>query len=211
MVAGLVALVAAAPAPAGAIREQPVPVLAYYDISIDAGAWDRAGADLPRLGRYSSDDDSVVRRHIVMARSAGIGGFLVGWSNTPVLNPRLERLIEAAEDEQFKLGLVYQGPLPVTRAAADLDVFAASYAASTAFQLFDKPLVVVAGSWERSPEDLAALVAPRRDRLLVLASERSAEEYRRLGRAVDGNALYRPSADPSDGPGYQQGLDELGG
>lgn len=199
-----------------AAPRQPVPVLAYYYIWFNASSWNRAKKDYPRVGRYSSDESSVMRQHIREARSAGIDGFLVSWKSTPVLNRRLEQLIKLAEDEHFKLGVIYEGldferrPLPAARVAADLDVLAGGYASSPSFQLFDRPLVVIAGSWKFSPEEIAAVAGPRRDRLLVLASDRSAREYQRLGTSVDGNAYYWSSVNPFTNSRYQEKLAALG-
>src|SRR5215216_8825 len=103
----------------------PLPVLAYYYIWFDPQSWERAKTDLPILGPYSSDDRQVMRQHIKWAKNAGIDGFIVSWKSTPVLNRRLERLIEIADAEDFKLSIIYQGldfdrqPLPIDRVASD--------------------------------------------------------------------------------------------
>ncbi|HEX6034325.1 MAG TPA: hypothetical protein VFY83_07815, partial [Anaerolineales bacterium] len=47
--------------PTHAPRET-VPVLAYYYIWFDTESWNRAKTDYPLLGRYSSDDASVMRQ-----------------------------------------------------------------------------------------------------------------------------------------------------
>ena len=41
--------------------------------------------------------------------AAGIDGFIVSWKDTEVLSGRLELLIEAAQEEEFKLVIIYQG------------------------------------------------------------------------------------------------------
>ena len=89
MVAGLLP----APAPASAVRGGRAPLLAYYYLWFDPSSWQRAKTDYPRLGRYSSDDASVIRTHIAWARSAGIDGFVVSWKSTAVNNRRLELLL----------------------------------------------------------------------------------------------------------------------
>src|SRR5437868_15264307 len=73
------------PAPAGATR-QSVPVFAYYYIWFDTSSWARAKIDLPAVGRYSSDDATVMRKHIEWAKQVGITGFLVSWKDTPILD-----------------------------------------------------------------------------------------------------------------------------
>src|SRR5947209_464329 len=54
----------------------PIPVFAYYYIWFDPQSWDRAKIDYPLLGRYSSDDRSVMVQHIKWAKNAGITGFI---------------------------------------------------------------------------------------------------------------------------------------
>jgi hypothetical protein len=53
-----------------------VPVLAYYYIWFDTGSWDRAKIDYPSVGRYSSDDPTVIHGQIRSAKAAGIDGFI---------------------------------------------------------------------------------------------------------------------------------------
>jgi hypothetical protein len=50
----------------------------------------------------------------------------------------------------------------------------------------------------------------RRDSLLILASERNLDGYRRVAGSVDGNAYYWASVDPATYPGYAEKLAELG-
>jgi len=101
----------------------PVPILAYYYIWFDTGSWNRAKTDYPLLGRYSSDDQEVMRQHIHWAKAAGIDGFIVSWKSTDLLNRRLEMLADLSEEEDFKLVVIYQGldferdPLPISRIA----------------------------------------------------------------------------------------------
>jgi hypothetical protein len=193
----------------------PVPVLAYYYIWFDQSSWDRAKIDYPLLGRYSSDDRSVMLQHIRWAKSAGITGFLVSWKNTDVLDRRLDQLVGLAEQENFKLGIVYQGldfdrnPLLADRIAADLDFFAQRYAARTAFNLFSKPVIIWSGTWEFSPEEVARVTKNRRSTLYILASERNLAGYQRLADLVDGNAYYWSSVNPDTYPGYADKLVEM--
>lgn len=220
----LVALVAPARAadptpttsPARALEAtNPIPVLAYYYIWFDEASWDRAKKDYPTLGRYSSDDPEVMRQHVRWAKDAGIDGFIVSWKSTPTLDRRLEQLIAIAEEEDFKLGIIYQGldfernPLPPARIESDLIYFLDHYAASPAFQLFEKPLVILSGTWEYSPFEIESITANTREPLLVLASEKNLKGYERLAHLVDGNAYYWSSVNPDTFPRYQEKLDEM--
>jgi hypothetical protein len=190
----------------------PVPVLAYYYIWYDTSSWNRAKIDTPLLGTYSSDDISVMRQHIQEAKAAGIDGFIVSWKSTDVLNRRLDQLAQLAQQEDFKLAVIYQGldfsrnPLPASQVASDLDVFIQRYASLPVFQLFSKPLVIWSGTWKFSTQEIDLVTKTRRDKLLILASERDLPGYARLAKMVDGNAYYWSSVNPATYPGYAEKL-----
>jgi len=194
----------------------PVPILAYYYIWYDSNSWDRAKTDYPQLGRYSSDDRAVMRQHIRWAKAAGITGFIVSWKSTDVLNRRLEQLIDVAEEEDFKLAVIYQGldfdrnPQPVARIASDMDFFIEHFSGRNAFALFEKPLVIWSGTWKFSLEEIAQVTKDRRDSLLILASERNLDGYKHLADLVDGNAYYWSSVNPETFPGYPEKLIKMG-
>ena len=184
------------------------PMFAYYYIWFDATSWERAKTDQPTLGNYSSDLDSVMRQHIVWAKQAGIDGFIVSWKSTQVLNPRLATLAQIAQEENFKLAVMYQGldfyrnPLPPARVATDLRYFADEYASLPAFDLYEKPLVVWSGTWEFSPEEVQRVTGAVRDDLLVFATEKMPEDYERIAEHVDGEAYYWSSVNPDTYPDY---------
>lgn len=199
--------------PASSISEaNPVPKLAYYYIWFDSTSWKRAKIDYPLLGNYSSDDRTVMRQHILWAKEAGITGFIVSWKSTDVLNRRLSQLADLAEEENFKLVVIYQGldfdrnPLPAERVAADLDYFIQHFAARPAFTLFSKPLMIWSGTWKFSVQDIERVTQGRRGKLLILASERNKNDYMRLAKVVDGDAYYWSSVNPDTFPGYQEKL-----
>ena len=190
----------------------PVPVLAYYYIWFDTQSWDRAKTDYPLLGRYSSSSVDVMRQHIQWAKAAGITGFIVSWKSTDKLNQRLEQLIKVADEESFKLGIIYQGldfqrdPLPVAQVDADLSYFIEHYADDPAFSIFEKPLVIWSGTWKYSREDVQNVVLGKRDQILVLASEKNVDGYKRLADLVDGDAYYWSSVNPDTYSGYANKL-----
>ena len=206
----------AADAPPALAASRPDRLFAYYYIWFNASSWNRAKTDYPLLGRYSSDEPEVMRKHVQWAKRAGIDGFIVSWKSTPVLNRRLERLAEVAAAQRFKLLVIYQGldferrPLPAARVARDLDTFVGRYASDEVFNVFGRPLVIWSGTPEFSRADLARVTTPRRRRLLILASERNLDGYRRVADVVDGNAYYWGSVDPSTYPGYAEKLAEMG-
>jgi len=201
------------------ITETPdnsVPLLAYYYIWFDAQSWDRAKTDYPLLGRYSSDEADVMRQHIQWAKSAGIDGFIVSWKSTEKLNRRLDQLVQIAEEENFKLAIIYEGldfersPLPAEQVNADLNYFVQHYANDPVFNLFEKPLVIWSGTWEYSLAEIESITRPRRNELLILASEKNVEGYQRLSALVDGDAYYWSSVNPDSHSGYSDKLIAMG-
>jgi hypothetical protein len=214
---------------AGAEHEgSPIPVLAYYYIWFDETSWDRAKADYPALGRYSSDDRDVMRQHVRWAKDAGIDGFIVSWKSTLVLDRRLEQLIEVAREESFKLAIIYQGldfhrdPQPIERIAADIDHFIDTYAGDPVFEIFGGPMVIWSGTWEYTADEIGRVTGTRSLRsgcewtsdlepqcVQLLATERNPEGVRRLAGLVDGNAYYWSSVNPDTYPGYEEKLGEM--
>ncbi len=193
-----------------------IPLLAYYYIWFDTKSWERAKTDIPQLGPYSSDDQQVMQQHVRWAKAIGIKGFIVSWKSTTTLNRRLKQLIEIANQEDFKLLIIYQGldfarnPLAADRIGSDLDYFTQHFADNPAFTLFDRPVVIWSGTWKFSYDEIAKVTQSRRKQLSILASERSPEAYQRLANAVDGNAYYWSSVNPETFPNYQAKLNAIG-
>lgn len=191
-------------------------VLAHYYIWFDATSWNRAKIDFPLLGRYSSDEATVMRRHVELAQSAGIDGFMVSWKSTDALDPRLEQLIEIAEELDFKLSITYQGldfnrdPLPVARIESDLDVFVERFADSPVFDMFGKPLIVISGTWELTEGELQSISTTRRNKLLILASGKNVPDYERVADYVDGNLYYWSSVNPETNSTHAGKLADMG-
>lgn len=190
----------------------PVPVLSYYYIWFDTQSWDRAKTDYPLLGRYSSSNIDVMRQHIQWAKAAGITGFIVSWKSTDKLNQRLEQLIKVADEEDFKLAIIYQGldfqrdPLPIAQVDADLSYFIEHYADDPAFSLYERPLVIWSGTWKYSREEVETVVLGKREHILILASEKNVDGYARLADLVDGDAYYWSSVNPDTFPNYADKL-----
>ena len=202
--------------PTTGTADGPVPVLAYYYIWFDTKSWDRAKQDYPLLGRYSSDDALIMRQHIEWAKGAGINGFIVSWKSTDKLNGRLAQLIEIAEEENFKLAIIYESldfernPRPVEQVEADLNYFIECYGYDEAFDLFEKPMVIWSGTWEYSVEEIAGIVQDKREQILILASEKNVKGYQRLAHLVDGDAYYWSSVNPDAHSGYLEKLVAMG-
>jgi hypothetical protein len=217
LVLALACLNLAAGAPAAPAQEDPLPFYAYYYIWFDPGSWNRAKNDFPLIGRYSSDDEQVMRAHVQWAKEVGIDGFIVSWKDTDRLSQRLETLVKVAEDNDFELAIIYQGldferrPLPPERIARDLEGFIEQYGNHPVFtRRFGEPVVIWSGTWEFEVEEVSLVEQRVSDRLLLLGSERSLAGYERLGQLVDGNAYYWSSVDPEGTPGYPDKLAEMG-
>ena len=204
----LLALVFGAGAALAAPPINTTKLFAYYYIWFNPSTWNRAKKDYPLLGRYSSDETTIMRQHIELAKKAGIDGFFVSWKSTPLLDERLGKLVSVARQEHFKLAIIYQGldferrPLPASRVAGDLDRLRHRFARGPVFDAFEKPLVIWSGTWEFGLKEARGVTEPRRDRLLILASERTAEDYLAKSSAFDGDAYYWSSVNPDTFPGY---------
>lgn len=206
------ALLEPSPAPAS---QQRAPLFAYYYIWFDSQSWNRAKIDYPQLGRYSSDDEGVMRQHIAWAKEAGIDGFIVGWKSTPKLNARLEKILRIADEEAFKIILIYQAldfsrdPLTINRIGADLDEFIAQHSRHPSLQVFSKPVVIWSGTWKFSARQVESVTAQRREKLLILATAKSVKDYLRIAHLVDGNAYYWSSVNVDTNASHATKLNEM--
>ena len=201
------------PAPAMAVHDTPL--YAYYYIWFDTGSWNRAKKDYPLLGRYSSDETSVIRQHIRWAREAGINGFIVSWKDTPALDRRLQLVAAEAQRQHFRLAIIYQGldferrPQPVARVARDLDFFIRRYAASPVFGGWSKPVVAWSGTWKFTSDQIRSVTSRFRDRLTILGTERNPAAYEAKASLFDGDAYYWSSVNPDTFPGYERKLQAM--
>jgi hypothetical protein len=206
-------LALAQPVPARA--GQPIPAFAYYYIWYQHASWNRAKTTYPSLGRYSSGDPKVIRRQIELAKKAGLSGFIVSWKSTHRLNRRLATLVRIADAEHFKLALIYEGlnfqrdPLPANRVEADLLYFRHRFGRNPAFNLEGKPLVIWSGTWQFSRAEIAAVSRLVRGGMLLLASEKSVDDYRRVAKLVDGDAYYWSSVNPQVDTWAGRKLDDM--
>jgi hypothetical protein len=193
-----------------------VPLLAYYYLWFDPSSWTRAKKDYPQLGRYSSDDTTVMRKQIELAKSAGIGGFIVSWKHTEINDRRLRLLMGVAKDMDFKLAMIYQGldfdrnPLPADQVAADFAMFRTQFASDPVFvRLGGKPLTIWSGTWEFSHDDVARVTGAVRADMLVLSTEKSVDGYRRIADVTDGDAYYWSSINPESNRAFGVKLDDM--
>jgi hypothetical protein len=191
-------------------------LFAYYYIWFSRSSWSRAKKDLPLIGGYSSSDPAVLRHQIQQAKSAGIGGFIVSWKDTPLNDVRLRLLMTAAAQEHFKLGMIYQGldfyrhPLPASQVAADFVKFRDEFASSPVFfRVAGKPLTIWSGTWAFSHDQVAQVTRAVRPGMLVLGTEKNVAGFDRIASITDGDAYYWSSVNPATQTGYQAKLNQM--
>jgi len=195
-------------------RAKVSPTFAYYYIWYQPTSWQRAKKDYPLLGRYASSDPVVMSRHVAMAKSAGLTGFLVSWKATDDLDDRLRTLVRTAQRQNFKLEIVYQGldfqrnPLPVSQIAHDLKYFADTYADNPVFDTYPKPVVAITGTEKYTVAQLRRATAGVRGRLAILATAKNVEGYQRTSAVTEGDAYYWSSSDPASSS-FRKKLEEM--
>ena len=150
-------------------------------------SWQRAKKDYPLLGRYSSDDpvgDAPARRRWRRPPASPASS---SPGRAPTTSTRgSTRWCGSPQRQDFKLEIVYQGldfqrnPLPVPQIAEDLRVLRDRYAGQPGF----RHLLEAGGGRSRAPSSSpspssGASPTAVRGRLLVLASAKNVEEYRR--------------------------------
>jgi len=192
------------------------PLFAFFYQWFDPSSWNRAKIDYPAIGRYSSDDKSVMREQIDEAKQAGIQGFIVSWKDSVVNTRRLHVLADIAAQEHFSLAMIYQGldfsrrPLPVAKVVADFKTFQTQFAANPVFyRLGGKVLTIFSGTWEYSHDQVAQVTQGVRARMLVLNTEKSVAGYHRIADVTDGDAYYWSSVNPQTNPTYSSKLAQL--
>jgi hypothetical protein len=193
-----------------------IPLFAYYYLWFNHTSWNRAKKDYPLIGTYSSSDPRIVRTQMQEAKSAGINGFIVSWKNTPLDDQRMRLLMTIADQEHFKLAMIYEGlnfnrhPLPLAEVANGFKTFADHYASDPAFfRLGGKPLTIWSGTWAYSHADIATVTAPVRGTIRVLATEKNVTGYLRVADVTDGDAYYWSSVNPATNTYYGPKLDAM--
>jgi len=165
---------------------------------------------------YPSSDAAVLKQQIVLAKSAGVQGWIVSWKDTVLNDSRLKLLMQDAGQEDFKLAMIYQGldsnrdPLPESEVAKDFQTFETRYAPSPVFyKLGGKTLTLWSGTWRYSPAQVQAVTTPVRGKLLVLGTQKSVASYDQIARYIDGDAYYSPSVNPQVDNAYAAELNAM--
>jgi hypothetical protein len=146
---------------------------------------------LPLFAFYDpSGDAAALRQQIASAKSAGVQGWIVSWTDTVLNDSRLRLLMRDSGQEDFKLAMNYQGlDSPESQVARDFQTFATQYAASPVFyKLGGQTLTLWSGTWGYSPAQVQAVTTPVRGKLLVLGTQQSVASYDEIARYIDGDA-----------------------
>jgi len=119
--------------------------------------WDRVSyasigtsTDYPLLGPYDSWDPRVVRSHILMAKAAGIDGFVCSWWGVGMFEDEaFARMLDVAASEGFNLTIYYE-PIrgerepPASQVVEELSYVLRKYSSHSAFlKIEGKPVVFV--------------------------------------------------------------------
>ena len=150
-------------------------VWAFYYPWYQAGSWvPPIITDKPLIGEYNSSDLDTIRKHIRIAKSAGIDGFIVSWCTDWCPNENLGTILEAAKAEDFKVSIYFEslskeGRSEVPRTTTDLESmltgFFRRYGNDSRYYRFDdRPVVFVFAvgmypldAWSRIFADLSAM------------------------------------------------------
>jgi len=189
-----------------------VPTFAYFYQWYTPASWNRAKQDYPLIGRYGSDNVTVLRTQVRQAMSAGITGFLTSWKSTPALNHRLSLLLDVARAEHLQIGVVYEAldfarkPLPFSTVRSDLLLLVDEYGSRLVPSGFDLPIIIWTGTDEYRTVDVRSVHRALAGRALLLAASKNVAGYQRIAADVDGEAYYWSSANP-DSPATATKLD----
>jgi len=109
------------------------------------GRRDIAATDYPLLDVYDSNNESLIKEHIDMARQACIDGFIVSWWGVNSFEDNASRHIQnVCEQSNFKFTFYYENTSSVNQTINDLLYILENYANSSAWYKIDgKPVIYV--------------------------------------------------------------------
>ncbi len=134
---------------------------------------------------------------------------------TKKLNSRLEKILRIADEEEFKILMIYQAldferdPLTIKRISADLDEFIAQHSHHPSLRVFSKPVVIWSGTWKFSARQIDTVTRSRREKLLILGTAKNVKDYQRIAHLLDGNAYYWSSVNVDTNKTYEAKLNDM--
>jgi hypothetical protein len=121
------------------------------DISGNWSHWPPDGStkitDHPLLGFYDSNNESLIKKHIDMAKEAGVDGFIVSWWGINSFEDNATLHIKnVCEKNNFKFTIYYENTSSVNQTIDDLVYILNKYANSSAwYKIDDRPVIYVYG------------------------------------------------------------------
>jgi len=121
-------------------------VLAFYYPWYTTSDWTTM-RDSPLVGPYSSSEDETISRHIKLAKSAGIDGFIVSWwgPHSPT-DDNFRHILARAEELNFQITIYHENSMSFPRTPSsylsDLKYVLDAYSKSPAFLKLDGTPVV---------------------------------------------------------------------
>lgn len=109
------------------------------------GRRDIAATDYPLLDVYDSNNESLIKEHINMAKKAGIDGFVVSWWGTKSFEDNASLHIKnVCEQENFKFTFYYENTSSVDQTVEDILYILNNYANSSAWYKKDgRPVIYI--------------------------------------------------------------------
>lgn len=137
--------------------------------------WDperhNAATHTPELGLYDSNDEAVIRKHIALARGAGIDGFIVSWWGQGTFEDKaLRTIMKVAEVEKFLITAYYEQAEKEAQIEQDVAYLVRDYGGSASWLRDDgQPVVFVYGRVVNAFPP-SAFAAARKQAVLVMDS-----------------------------------------
>jgi len=115
-------------------------------VSGDWRHWDHI-TDHPLLGFYDSNNETLIKEHISMAKEAGIDGFIVSWWGIGSFEDNASLHIKnVCEENNFKFTFYYENTSSVNQTINDLVYILNKYANSSDwYKIDDRPVVYIYG------------------------------------------------------------------
>jgi len=216
---------------------------AHYYIWYDSSSWSELNnegqsrmVDWPLSGDYhgnsgmgigyNSQDPTVIKSQITLAKDAGLNGWIVSWWNDPQRNTALTQLVPIAQEQEFKiviaiasLGQGFPGSRPTRTTSEMMDAYTYlndTYLSNPAFlPLKAKSLVAI---WEGSDtwtqngliSNVTSVVNTFRSTILTLGDVKDAASYANESSIWEGDAPYFSTIDVVNRSGWAQAsLDPL--
>jgi hypothetical protein len=130
----------------------------YYPWYGNQSHWPPNGniTDHPLLDFYASNDTSLIKEHINMAKEAGIDGFIVSWWGINDFTDNASLHIKnVCEQNDFKFTFYYENTSSIDQTINDLEYILNNYANSSAwFKIDGRPVIYI---YKRTLENLNSL------------------------------------------------------